>query len=584
MKLQAICWELPLRTSWCLAAILLLAIASGCSSGSGAGPEAPTEAPPGETAATINLLVRDAQSPALSMLEVWFTDIRLADAEQGETDNLVLEPRGVNFFDYLGRSELLQVRGIGPGAYAGARLSIDELAVQARDATGNAVPIRVEAATASFALAEAVQLSTGQTENVSIEIDLDRALLPDPNWPGGFVLRLDGGGVQNPVVDDSPELVDEVHGRVLSAAAAARTLVIELTRLEDGAGIGELSVVVADATVLLGDNAQVLTEDEFFVLAIPGADVDADGSITADGALAATRIQVETMMTPSAARVGGHIVSIDSALGTMRLRVLEVLEGAAVVDPVLTALGNPPEIDVSTASAQVRLQSGPGTLADLQIGQFVRVRFASFVDQPFPANEIEIEVAIPEFEGRVHAVDELPARFVVRLEPHDPAVISGRVASAATDVAVELDGTERLWLQLPHEPDVNVTDIAVGLRVRLIGSISGDPVAPTITADDVRVRPGRLDATVVAASAVDGSFTLGSVEIDQTFGVLGLGDPLVAHFASLALVEDDASSVDAFFALWSGLSSGAAIEVRLFGLADGAGGVIAHRLEVELDD
>ena len=172
----------------------------------------------------------------------------------------------------------------------------------------------------------------------------------------------------------------------------------------------------------------------------------------------------------------------------------------------------------------------------------------------------------------------------MHLSGDDPAVLSGRVASSRTDVLVFLDGSERLWLKVDRSPSLSAGDLRTDLRVRVRGRLSGPSTAPEIAADELRVKPGRLEGVVIAVDEAEPSFWVQLDEVDDPFGGADLPDPVLARFTEQAKVEEDASSVVEFFQLFVGLDPGARLEVRLFGLADGFGAVDCYQLEVERVD
>lgn len=117
-------------------------------------------------------------------------------------------------------------------------------------------------------------------------------------------------------------------------------------------------------------------------------------------------------------------------------------------------------------------------------------------------------------------------------------------------------------------------DLRVGQLVRV--TFSAFATAP-FAATEVAIQgttAAEFDAMIVDTTSLPQRFV---VRLEPT-------NPVACTFASNALVEDDATSIAEFFALFAGLRSGESIEVRLYGIVDGGGGLIAHRLEVDLDD
>jgi hypothetical protein len=254
---------------------------------------------------------------------------------------------------------------------------------------------------------------------------------------------------------------------------------------------------------------------------------------------------------------------------------------------VLAALGNPSEIDVDYLGAEFKIRGDDprsGSELDLAIGQTVKVDFRAFATSPFRAHEVEVEDEAAEFEGTITDVSSLPDSFIVHLEPHDPAVLAGLVASSSTDVVVFLDGSERLFLKLDGEPQIGAGALLTHLRVRVRGDLSGSASAPQIAASSGRVNPGRLRAIVTSANAATGLFTVDVSKFDDPFGGSALPDPLTLRMQSSADVSGDAQTTSEFFALFGGLGVGETLAVEVFGLADGLGGAAAFSVEAKVDD
>ena len=105
---------------------------------------------------------------------------------------------------------------------------------------------------------------------------------------------------------------------------------------------------------------------------------------------------------------------------------------------------------------------------------------------------------------------------------------------------------------------------------------------PTITADDVRIRPGRLDGSVSSVNPAASTFVVALDSVGDPFGAGVLNDPVICGFATAVMIERDAVSIAEFFALFDALQAGETLDVRLFGVSDGSGGIIAHRIRVEV--
>src|SRR5262249_39445502 len=151
-----------------------------------------------------------------------------------------------------------------------------------------------------------------------------------------------------------------------------------------------------------------------------------------------------------------------------------------------------------------RITDGPASEVDLAVGQRVLVTLRSIsdgapirplhtasssFDRVLLARRIEITQEQPQFEGRIVSTDSLPDHIVLNLAPHDPGVVAGLVASADTDVTVQLASLDKLALKLDSEPSLAPDELHVDQQVWLRGTLSGDPQAPLIDANEMLVKP-----------------------------------------------------------------------------------------------
>ena len=388
--------------------------------------------------------------------------------------------------------------------------------------------------------------------------------------------------VERQAGEDEP--LDELHGRLTAQDSGARQFTLRITDRDTGAALGSIVVAVDNNTGFFGDDASMLTEAAFFVAAMVLDRVEAEGALRDDGVFLATTVKLEDESN-GVGRIEGTIIDLDIPGLTMMLRIKEIEKGESVLGPVLIGLGNPGIIQVGLGGASVVVESPTpmaGMLSDLVVGQEVKVKFSAFVAAPFPARRIEIEDDRPEFEGRITDVSGLPSGLVIRLESHDPSVLSGRVDSTSTDVNVVLDGSERIFLKLSHEPTLAANSLLTGMRLRVRGTISGPSSGPSIDAAELRIRPGRIEGTVTIGNEGASTFTVAMFAVDKPFGGAALPDPVLCMLPGDARIEKDASTVAGFYAQLNNLPSGSTLEVRVFGIADGIGGLFAHEVEARV--
>ncbi len=199
-------------------------------------------------------------------------------------------------------------------------------------------------------------------------------------------------------------------------------------------------------------------------------------------------------------------------------------------------------------------------------------------------DDSDLSADFVELEGTVTDVDDLPMHFVVRVEIEDSEDKSDDRDAGyrpGSEVVVLLDGTQPMWLHLPSEPGIGPFALLPGLKVRVRGKRSSDVA---FMAEDVRVRPGRFDGIVASVEADQRALTVRSIERHDPFGGNPVPDSVTARFASGAEVEGGAESIEAFFLRYEDLLPGQVVHVRLYGIGDGSGGILAYHVEVDVDD
>ena len=562
-------------------ALALVPLAAGCGGGGGGG-DAST------TATSVELLVGDAPVDDLSSFEITLTGLVLTEQGGGETENLLAGARSIDLLALVTRSALVEVHAVPAGTFESARFAFDDGAIVARDLAGLPVVVTATAAGAADDFAAPLVVGAGERARVHFELPLDGTLSDDLGNPGQLIyapalLVTDRRGEDEPL--------DELHGVVAREFPDDSLLRIALQDRDTGADHGALTVRLAPTTVLLDDDGDPFaTERAFFAFTRSGDRIEASGVLAADGVFDADSVQVERSERggdDDVARIHGTITDLDLASDTLTLRIRNVAFGKTVVEPVLAGLGDPAEIAIGYAGAEIKLRGDDprgGDENDLAVGQVVKIDFESFVSEPFPAHEIEIEDEEVEYEGTIVDASGLPGSCVIHLEPHDPAILAGLVDSSTTDVEVVLDGSERLWLHLRGEPEIDVGLLAEDLRVKVRGELSGSSSNPTITADSMRVEPGELSGTVTSVNGSIGTFVVDVDSLDDPFGGSALPDPVTVRVDAEARFTGEADDAASFFALFAGLGGGESLEVRVAGIADGLGGALTWSVEANVDD
>ena len=562
-----------IRTLTRILTLILLSAAVSCGGGGGGGG--------GGSTSQVGILLRDAPVDDLSSFVVTTLGVRLVRADGTMTSNLLEGSRTHNLLELQGKAALLQIASTSSGAYTGVQVTFEPGSAEARDYRGQSLPVRMGATTAAADFPRPVSLGAGFT-SIEVDVRLDDALRVDPLTTNGLLFV----PVVNPTVPTGPggQVVDEVDGIVRSIDAANRRFDADLFDADDGEPLGQLTVVVDGSTGLFDDDGDEFASiRDFFAALDVGTRFEADGMLRGTGTFLASFIQLEDDGGfPHVVKIHGMITALDRSAQRLRLSIDKVAKGKPLVRRALRALGNPPDIEVSFSRATIQIK-GPnpfsGTPGDLEVGQKVKVRFSQFQTEPFPATRIKVADRRPEYQGEITDTTNLPRSFELTLRPGDVTLRGGQIGSG-TPVTVELDGSERIYLKLDHEPELRPGQLQTGLRVRVHGSLNGAPSQPVLEADEIRVRPGELEGDVTGRGRARGSFVVDLDEEDEPFGGPALGSSVVIHVNADVLVEGDARSANQLFRL---IDAGESIEVEVAGIGHGNGDVEAYFIDVEVE-
>lgn len=560
-------------------AALLSVLVAGCGDDDGTAgvvPSADVDAP-------VQLLLQSAPSAELLALEARIESFRLERVDGTSTEELFPAPQSVELFGLGQRAALIASRPVPAGSYRAVELRISPQ--QAKDPSGVTLPAG-DGATWRVELDPPRDLGGADGGRLALEIDLVESV---EVAPGGGPIDLAPEGAPIPDAADDDLLIDDLFGLVIAEEPALGRFRIEGYLSADApTPIGEVEVVLADEPLLLGlDDEPLADAAALFDALVPGQSiVEVSGRVSSGPSVLADRIEIELELGPDGSvRIEGIVVALPDGdplppEGTFELLIVAIEQGELLAASVLDELEDPTTVAVAYDGSTLFLldddddddrggdddeqqHPGLGAPVDLALGQRVDVRFAEFVSAPFLAAEVELDDVGGSYEGRVHDVSGLPESFVLRLSSDEPAVHGGAVDSATTDVVVELDGSEAIELQLPGQPALVALDLLVDLRVRVRGDLIGPSDAPRIVADDLLVRPGRLqnaDVTGVDASAM--SFTTSGGMMQQSFGENVLPGPLTILVEPNVFAPGAASLVDLFEQL---AEPGARADVRGIG-------------------
>jgi len=589
----------------------LSALLVSCGGGGGGGGSSSSG---GQTAVLVSGAPADED---LCSLSVTVTSITLVDDGGRETANLLAGPAAVDLLGLSGQHVLLSLVGAPAGTYVEVRAAIDPQSVQARDVSGNPVEIPVTRDSTSAAPAHPIVLDGRPLVPVNLEVPVLDCLVDR------------GSGREFQFVIGIPDLnsdavLDVVVGRVTQEFPGQNRFVIEAVRGDDDAPVGPITVVIDSRTVLLDRHGEEFgSSAQFFDALEEGALVEVHGQLRPDATLLADSVEIDDNDEDGhgrpVAQIEGTVLRLDLDHNLLVARIDHIKSGA---DHVRDAIGDDPTFTVTWDSSTVFVDhdgrrddhghhddrdedndkdkhkkkhddgrhddggdddqggddngddgDGHGSASenDLAVGERLEMKFLDFVSPPFLAHKIQIEDRRPEFAGTVHDIDDLPHSFVVHLDPSDPAVIGGLVASSDTDVHVTLANLRSVFLDLPEQPDIDVSRLLVDQRVHVLGQISGDPSAPTIDATTIRVDPGELFGTIETLDADTHQGTLEVTRIERSFGGPPLPDPLPFVFARSMRFCGAAQSERELDDLFRHLEPGEHLTVRALGLADADG-------------
>ncbi|HKX45506.1 MAG TPA: DUF4382 domain-containing protein [Planctomycetota bacterium] len=517
-----------------------------------------------------DLLLTDAPADELLYLRAELRSLALERADGTLTGELLDGPVPVDVVHLDGLSRWLSTGNLAPGTYTAAHLGFDPLEFEAAAQDGTPVTVVAIEDTLRAEFAEPVTLGPGAYRRFVADFDLLNSLEGDVA-SGTLYLAPTGPGEAE--AGEEPRPVDPFLGIVLEVHPAESTLVVRAFAHGDlEAPVGPVRVTVTPDTVLLDvDGDPFPSVGAFFAALVPSVTlVEVEGALVG-GELQASLISIEEGHGPGGvvAELRGRIVELDPGLG-FELLIQDVLQGTALVESVLGALGDPASIAVSIGpDTHFAFEDGEPTTADsLAVGQEVRVEFLEFVDEPFPAHSVEI--AQSAFKGEIVSVDGLPDSIVIHVEPWHPAILCGQIGSGGTDVTVLL-GDAEILLQVIGKPELVPGDLVVGLVVVVQGDLSGPPEAPTIDATKLLVKAGRVDKADVAGfdEAASTFATEGGVFLVPFGGGVEPG-PLRVTIEPGCYFQANTKSEAAFYDLLAKQP----VEVRVQGLGTGTPGEV----------
>lgn len=534
---------------------------------------------------TGRILLKDATADDLASFSAVIESLHLEYRNGSLSKNMLPEPLRVELLGLEDVPLWLVSTEFPAGQLTAIVLELDPLSYEARADDGSAVSVT----SLSDTLRAAVLcdpppivddgIVAEPIETLMVDVDLLASLRGDVSSgsllfePRGTTLTIPAGETLH---------IEELDGlHVLGDRNALEVRVEGFTDDERTFPLGMVPIAISPGALLLDPAGNTLSSTQFFAALRPGLTVsEVHGLLPSRGRFRATRIEIEAqdrgVTDAFPVKIEGRIFEkLDLPSPRIQLQVREVERGEGIAVPVLAGLGDPPTIPILLTDPDLLVLYGNGfeSPADLQVGQMVKVKFESFSSVPFVAARIDVLEPDARFVGELFSVSGLPATFVQHVDAGEPAVTSGQVQSAATDVTVDLTGGSEIVLDTVGYPPLSPDVLVDATTLRVNGEISGPASSPTVVARRVKVKAGLLDdAEVTGINAPNGINTVGG-EVLGSFGKdVAPGGAHWIFFQPESVFHGAAKTRDQLFDLFSNLAPGERLMVTVKGI--GLGGVM----------
>ena len=492
----------------------------------------------------------------------------LLRADDSTTDELLSSPHEVELLGLEGRPRWLGRADVPSGVYTGVRLRFRELV--AIDLMGAAVDLNVtaEELIASFA----VPTNVANGARLIIDFDVASSFQGDRNSsplefvPQGSVKQLGGTSASLApfVVEYQSTANEELVVRAIDTGSGAVSKADIRIRFPVG------------SVRMTKDGTEATDTAEFVAPLIPGrSQLELFASLEADHRFAASRATVLVLDGEEAdPAFEGLVLATDPEL---ELLVQEA--DAAALDALDNEL-DPlrPQLATTQRTVFFDRRGAPTSQAELVVGQRLHVRFHR-AGNSLEARSVTV-VDEHDLEAHLAGSASLPSEITVHARADDLWVQTGRIDSAATDVAVDvrsavfvLDGTD-----VELDPD----EVAADGLLRITGALRGPSGSPTIDGDRVVLRAGAVAGCVVDADPGLEQFDLRVARLLAPFS----DDPdvpalITVQFRDFTTTSGDATDARGFFALWSNLSADELLRVEVSGFLHPNGELMARTVHVE---
>jgi hypothetical protein len=560
-----------------LFASFALALTPGCGGGGSSSSGGSTSA---------DILLTDAPTDELLSFNITVDEVRLYRAGGGRSENLLTGNVRVDVLRARTQLAWLVSKAVPAGTWAGLELRFDPLSVDARllDGSQALVTVLTDELTANFSTP--VVFAADGYQRCVVDFDLDQSLTGD--GASGFILEPVGNSTGS---DDAttPIVIDDITGRVKAVDTLNNLITIDAWADDDRSVLlGSLQIAV-ETTDLLQDQSGTPFVDRasFYESLTPDASIiEVHGSM-AGGIVDASRIEVEDESGGDmVVRLRGVVIGVSAPGSFLTLAIAEVKKGFELVEAVEGEVPANLMVHWDLQTVFFTADGSPVTAGELAIGAKVDVRFLEFDGHPLTAARIELESEGGEYEGIVSDDSGIPTSFVLTLQPLSPALQSGEVNGPIT---VDLSGQHTVTLDAGVQPVLSAHWIQSGQRVRAQGPLGGPtPSTREITADEITLKPGRLDASVIGGLDFVDALEIYAIieEIEDPFGAsadMG-GNPMVIVLPECVFVGD-ITDYETFAAAMNDAENYPVLDIEVRGIADPTTpeAVIAYEIEVSTD-
>jgi len=538
------------------------------------------------TTVSTDLLITDATVDELLSFTVKVQSLRLVNSSTGAlTPNVLEEDLAIELIGAGLAPRWVSRARLPVGTYSGVQATLEDTATPVALSLSGA-PVAVTQTTTTFTTNFPTPLSVvaGNFPQIVLDIDLGASLTGSVATPP--IVFSPTGIVTTQANATTAIGIDEVEGVVRSVNGTTDFVIDAFADDDRTVSLGQVTITPAPAALLLDDSGIAYANvGAFFAALTPNvANVEVHGSLV-NGGILANRIEVEDAGAGVAytVKLEGIAQNVDTTLNTFDLLVIEVEKGGSIANPLLTSLGNPLSCDYDDATALFVLDENvPTTEASLVSGQRIKAKFATFTGEPFRAVLVEIE-GQPEFEGVITSIAGLPNTLVMNLLPGN-AALGGTVATTTTDVTVDLTASS-LSLDTEGDPVLTTSQLKVGQRLEVRGMISGPNTGPTVVANRTKIHAGRARGLVTSISPNVNEFTFTISNVEDPFGGSVSFGPATVVINASCFFDDEASSEQSFYNLFTGLGQGQSLEVEVYGLGlSNPNEIEAYEIEAEIDD